>query len=58
MSSNAGGGVSANEYCCAHGARINFGDQTPIFSLWVALVGYGPRGDGVGTGEAVGGRGH
>ncbi len=33
MSPNAGGGescrVSANEYSCAHGAQINFGDLTP-----------------------------
>ncbi len=29
MSPNAGGGVvSANEYSCAHGAEINFGDLT------------------------------
>ncbi len=34
MSPNAGGGkgvaeISANEYSCAHGAQINFGDLTP-----------------------------
>jgi hypothetical protein len=37
MSPNAGGfffggggcGVSANQYSCAHGAQINFGDLTP-----------------------------
>jgi hypothetical protein len=36
MSPNAAGGaggggcgVSANEYSCAHGAQINFGDLTP-----------------------------
>ena len=34
MSPNAGGwccGVSANEYSCAHGALINFGDPTLFF---------------------------
>ncbi len=39
MSPNAedrGGGsvVSANEYSCAHGAQINFGDLTPYFIQW------------------------
>ncbi len=36
MSPNAGGGgscgVSANEYSCAHGAQINFGDPTPYLT--------------------------
>ncbi len=36
MSPNAGGwgfcGVSANEYSCAHGAQINFGDLTPYLT--------------------------
>jgi hypothetical protein len=36
MSPNAGGaggcGVSANEYSCAHGANINFGDLTPYLT--------------------------
>ncbi len=29
--------VSANEYSCAHGAQINFGDLhvTPCFNIWV-----------------------
>ncbi len=27
-----GGGVSANEYSCAHGAQINFGDLTPYLA--------------------------
>ncbi len=27
-----GFGVSANEYSCAHGAQINFGDQNPYFT--------------------------
>ncbi len=27
-----GGGVSANEYSCAHGSPINFGDLTPYFT--------------------------
>jgi hypothetical protein len=36
-SPNAGGGgyecgVSANEYSCAHGAQINFGDLTPFLT--------------------------
>jgi hypothetical protein len=45
MSPNAGGGVgglrvSANEYSCAHGAQINFGDLTPwsIVNLWVIVM--------------------
>jgi hypothetical protein len=25
-------GVSANEYSCAHGAQINFGDLTPYLT--------------------------
>ncbi len=29
MGGGGGCGVSANEYSCAHGAQINFGDQTP-----------------------------
>ncbi len=36
MSPNAGGGggcgVSANDYSCAHGAQINFGDLTPYLT--------------------------
>ncbi len=35
MSPNAGGGgcgVSANEYSCADGAQINFGDPTPYLT--------------------------
>jgi hypothetical protein len=37
MSPNAGGGgggcgISANEYSCAHGAKINFGDLTPYLT--------------------------
>jgi hypothetical protein len=35
MSLNAEGGscgVSANEYGCAHGGQINFGDLTPYLS--------------------------
>jgi hypothetical protein len=37
MSPKAGGGgrccrVSANEYNCAHGAQINFGDLTPYLT--------------------------
>ncbi len=28
-----GYGVSANEYSCAHGAQINFGDPIPYFNL-------------------------
>jgi hypothetical protein len=36
MSPDAGGGgrceVSANDYSCAHGAQINFGDLTPYFT--------------------------
>jgi hypothetical protein len=40
MSPNAGGGggcgVSADEYSCAHGAQISFGDLTPYLTLaWV-----------------------
>jgi hypothetical protein len=27
-----GGGVSANEYSCTHGAQINFGDLTPYLT--------------------------
>ncbi len=40
MQAGGGGGncgVSANEYSCAHGAKINFGDLTLfnfIFNLW------------------------
>jgi hypothetical protein len=29
-----GRGASDNEYSCAHGAQINFGDLTPQFNLW------------------------
>jgi hypothetical protein len=36
MSPNAGGGGGcgflANEYSCAHGAQINFGDLTPYLT--------------------------
>ncbi len=35
MSPNAGeggSGASANEYSCAHGAQINFGDVTPYLT--------------------------
>jgi hypothetical protein len=37
MSPNTGGGggvagVSANEYSCAHGAQINFGDLAPYLT--------------------------
>jgi hypothetical protein len=37
MCPNAGGGggvagISANEYSCAHGAQINFGDLTPYLT--------------------------
>jgi hypothetical protein len=43
MSPNAGGGgccgcgVSANEYCCAHGAQINFEDLTPYLKRDMAM---------------------
>ncbi len=30
-----GGGVSANEYSCAHGAQINFGNLTPYLTYGV-----------------------
>jgi hypothetical protein len=30
-----GGGVSANEYSCAHGAQINFGDLTSYLTYAV-----------------------
>jgi hypothetical protein len=30
-------GVSANEYSCAHGAQINFGDLTPYLTYGAAL---------------------
>jgi hypothetical protein len=30
--------VSTNNYRCAHGAQINFGDQNSIFNLWVAWI--------------------
>ena len=38
MSPKSGGGgggcgVSANEYICAHGAQINFGDLTPYLTM-------------------------
>ncbi len=48
MSPNAGdgkggggcGGVSANEYNCALGAQINFGDLTPYLAYgWIEGVG-------------------
>jgi hypothetical protein len=29
---SGGCGVSANEYSCAHGAQINFGDLTPYIT--------------------------
>jgi hypothetical protein len=32
MSQNVGCGASANEYSCAHGAQINFGDLTPYLT--------------------------
>ncbi len=46
MSPNAGGSagsqLSANEYSCAHGAQINFGDLTPYLTYalntWLNLV--------------------
>jgi hypothetical protein len=42
MSPNAGGwgvtGVSANEYSCAHGAQINFGDLTPYLTYDCAFL--------------------
>jgi hypothetical protein len=28
----SGGGVSANEYSCAHGAQINYGDLSPYLT--------------------------
>jgi hypothetical protein len=45
MSPNAEGmgkgglrGVSANEYSCAHGAQINFGDLTPCLTYETIIV--------------------
>jgi hypothetical protein len=35
-----GGGVSANEYSCAHGAQINFGDLTPYLTYGRAQAKY------------------
>ncbi len=32
-----GCGVSANEYSCAHGAQVNFGDLTPYFTCAIFL---------------------
>ncbi len=32
MRGGGGCGVSANECSCAHGAQINFGDQTPYLT--------------------------
>ncbi len=32
------GGVSANEYSCAHGAQINFADLTPYLTYGRRLV--------------------
>ncbi len=32
MGGGGGYGVSANEYSCAHGAQINFGDLTPYLT--------------------------
>jgi hypothetical protein len=44
MSPNAGGGgdceVSANEYSCAQGAQINFGDLTPYLTCGSLLLLY------------------
>jgi hypothetical protein len=43
MSPNAGEGgcgVSANEYSCAHGAQINFGDVTPYLIYAGYLLAY------------------
>ncbi len=40
MSPNAGGGgcgVSANDYSCALGAQINFGDLTPYLTYVIAI---------------------
>jgi hypothetical protein len=34
-------GVSANEYSCAHGAQINFGDPTPYLTYGNSQVGRG-----------------
>ncbi len=33
-----GGGVSANEYSCAHGAQINFGDLTPYITYVLIIL--------------------
>ncbi len=30
-------GVSANEYSCAHGAQLNFGDLTPYLTYAVDI---------------------
>jgi hypothetical protein len=39
LSPIAGGcGVSANEYICAHGAQINFGDLTPYLTYCMTLA--------------------
>jgi hypothetical protein len=40
ISPNAGdgGGVSADEYSCAHGAQINFGDLTPYLTYGFDLL--------------------
>jgi hypothetical protein len=44
MSPNAEGwggggcGVSANEYSCAHGAKINFGDLIPYFMSFCRIL--------------------
>ncbi len=45
MSPNAGGvrvgcGVSANEYSCAHGDQINFGDLTPYLIILAGIPPY------------------
>ncbi len=31
-------GVSANEYSCAHGAQINFGDLTPYLPIHTVVL--------------------
>jgi hypothetical protein len=37
------GGVSANEYSCAHGAQINFRDLTPYITYDCSPLGDSPR---------------
>jgi hypothetical protein len=49
MSPNAGGGVegggvSTNEYSCAHGAQIHFGDLTLYLTYGIEIRGHGDMG--------------